>query len=74
MNTRTAHPPSVELPGRHTCSITIVPVHPKYSGENVGMSGILEGSNNGKQVGIQHNVELDRGSQPVGGTINWLDV
>jgi len=25
------------------------------------MSGILEGSNNSKQVGIQHNVELDRG-------------
>jgi len=62
MDTRTAHP-SAELPGRHTCSITIVTVHPKYSGENVGTSGILEGSNNSKQVSIQHNVELDRGGR-----------
>ena len=51
--------PSAELPCRHNCSITMVPVHPKYSGENLGMSGILEGSYNRKEVGIQHHVELD---------------
>jgi len=30
------------------------------------MSGILEGSDNSKQVGIQHNVELDHGSPSCG--------
>ena len=39
----------------------MVPVHPEYSGENLGMSGILEGSYSRKQVGTQHHVELDRG-------------
>ena len=66
MDTRTAHSPSAELPCRHDCSIIIVPVHPKYSGKNLGMFGILQGSYSRKQVGIQHHVELDRGRPSCG--------
>jgi len=44
----------------------MVPVHPEYSGENLGMSGILEGSYKRKQVGIQHHVELDCGRPSCG--------
>jgi len=50
----------------------MVPAHTKYTGENLGMSGIVEGSYNRRQVDIQHHVELDRGRPSCGSRDNLV--